>query len=128
MPDDLVQARGDLAERAVLDGVDQLREDVAAAAHDFFQTSERTLRLPRVLFPERAQPANLEKLLRPRRALDGERARQLRVFGVAVQPDDGPRAVVDLPLVSVRGLLNLAALVTLLDRGDHAAEPVHLAQ
>ena len=35
MADQFVQPLGDLAERAVLDGLDQLREDVAAVVHHF---------------------------------------------------------------------------------------------
>ena len=49
-------------------------------------------------------------------------------FRYRVQGDDRTRAVVDLLFVAVRGGLDLAALIAILHRRHHAAEPLDFAE
>ena len=49
-------------------------------------------------------------------------------IAVAIQADDRASSIVDLLFITMRGILDLAALITFFDRGQHAAEPFDLAE
>ena len=54
--------------------------------------------------------------------------RLLRLVDVGVDPDDPPLAGIELALVAIRGVGDLALRVALADRGDHPAPPVDLVE
>ena len=76
---------------------------------------------------EGAQALDLQPLP-PRRGPRQRDPGHRRAAGVPVEADDRALARVDLPLVAVGGLLDLAALVALFHRGEHAAECVDFAE
>src|SRR6266849_9873296 len=69
------------------------------------------------------------KLFLPPGCADYRRLRVPRsLLTIPVQANDGPRTFLNLPLETMGSRLNLAALVTLLDRGEHAAQFFDRAQ
>ena len=67
-------------------------------------------------------------LQRARRHGQHRDPRLLGLVDVGVDPDDPPLARVELALVAVRGVGDLALRVALGDRGDHAAAPIDLVE
>ncbi len=70
----------------------------------------------------------MQLLFGPGRAHEFHLGRILHPFAIPIESDDRPRAVVDLLLVTMGGILDLAALVTFLDGRQHAAEPFDFAK
>ncbi len=49
-------------------------------------------------------------------------------IAIAIEPDDRASPIVNLLLVPMRSVLNLAALITVFDRGKNATQPFDLAE
>src|SRR5712692_4468170 len=77
---------------------------------------------------ESLQAIGLNLLFLPRSADHFNSGEILRGCAIAVQTDDRTDALVDLSLVSMGRGLDLAALVTVFDGRQHAAQPVDLAK
>ena len=107
--------------------LEQLGKYVASVFDNARQIVEHTHGLPCVLAFEFSEPVNLKLFLRARCA-DNRHLRRRSLGPVSVQADDRPRAVINLPFVPVRARLNLAALIPVLERAEHAAELVDFAE
>ncbi len=128
-PTRFLQARRDLAERAMFDGADEFREHVAAVLHDLAPTRPARVRCRRRgVSRNRAAGSSCRCFASSGVRIMLTSGQRLLGIVVAVQPDDGPGAVVNLAFHLVRARLNLAALVTPLHRRLHAALPVDLAE
>ena len=111
----------------MLHRLDQLRENISAALDNFRQLIQCAFAIGAVTTFELFQPVHLELLLCAWRADDFHVGQ--RVVGVvAVEPNDGPRAIVDLLLVAMCRGLNLAALVAKFRGREHAAEVMELVE
>ena len=111
----------DLAERTVLNGVDEFGEYVLAVINRSGKPVEATLALPGVPFLEIVEAIQV-KLFFGGRGSDHRVIRPHRLaVPVAVLSDERALAVVNLAFEGVRCRLDLASLVAALDRAEHAA-------
>src|SRR5258706_15666271 len=127
LSNDIRQTRGDLAEGTDFDGVQELGENIPFGAGHVGETLQCLGGPVRVFLFEGAQPLDLRPLL-PRRGAGERDVRHLFCARITVEPDDGALSAVDLLLVSVSGLLNLAALIALLHGVENSAEIVDFAE
>ena len=95
--------------------MDQFLEHVAAAFNDRGKTVERPLGSGAVPVFEFLQAVHLKLFLPARRADHFDRRRRVGFITISVQANDGPGAVIDLLFVPMRGRLDLAALIALVD-------------
>src|SRR5439155_12228514 len=120
MSDQFMQAPGNLAQGAMLNGLNELCEDIAALPDHFCQFVERALGLGAMAAFESSQAIDLELLFLARCA-DHFHGRKIVVpIAIPVQANDGPGAIVDLLFVAMGGGLDLAALATMFDGGQDA--------
>src|SRR5262249_21139668 len=128
MANELVQPPGNLAQRAVFHGFNQLREDIAAAFDDAGEVVESRTGLGAMAPFERLETLHLKLLPLSGRADDLHAGKTVIGFVIAIEPDEGPRAIIDLLLVTMRRGLDLASLVAVFDGAQHAADAVDLPE
>src|ERR1039458_5555917 len=125
--DDFLQPVGDLTEGANFDRFEQRGEAVVTALDYVGELGQGAFRFLRVFLFELREPIDLKLLFGARRAREFHLGRVVFV-AIFVQRNDRTSAVVNLLLVTMRGALDLTALITILDRGQDSAHPLDLAK
>src|ERR1044071_8362287 len=126
--DRLVQPLRDLSKRTMFHRFDELSEDIAAFFRHRAECIESTGGGFAVAPFELGESFHLPLLLAPGGAHYMFRGQMLDLIRETIQADNRPGAIVDLLLVTMRGSLDLRALVTMFHRGQHAAQTIQLAE
>ena len=100
--DEFLESAGDLAERAVLNCVEQFCEYIAISSHHSDELIESPLGLGSMTAFELLQAANLFFLFVPRGAHNGYGLRFFQGAAISIQTDQRPGALVDLRFVTIR--------------------------
>src|SRR5207244_6515404 len=94
-----------------------------SALNDGYEFIERAFRFLRVLLFEFRQPLDLQLLFPPRRAREFHFRNVIAAVAVTIESDNRPHTFINLLLVTMRRVLNLAALISIFHRGEDATEP-----
>src|SRR5438034_3761445 len=127
-PHDFLHATGDLAQRGDFDRLKQSRKTIFTALDNIDKFIERAFRLLRILLFELRKPVNLQLLFLPRSSGEFYFRRVLFAVAIFIQADDRTSSVVNLLLITMGGVLYLAALEPVFHRREHAAQPLDLAK
>src|SRR5205823_11849496 len=104
--------------------LEQRREAMFAAVYNIDKYFECSLRFPGILLFEFGKPVNLQLLFRARRPRKFHFRNFIRSVAVSIQPNNRPSPVVNLLLITMRGVLNLAALKTIFDCRKDPTKPL----